>query len=193
MSAAEIRAQEAGFVRLVAAVPLHANTEAVGAVLRLGPIGWTKVSDADGTRRFVVDLRLRLGTDYAGLMTFRKAAYVDLGPVIERHGLVTAEITWRAAGAAPLFPVFAGELHADPDELSVGGLYAPPGGMVGRLADRTLLHVAATGTARWLLGELDRLALGAAAGTAAQGALSRTGLPGGGVPQRRPPGCGAEG
>jgi hypothetical protein len=121
------------------------------------------VSDGGEPRRFLVDLRLRLGTDHAGLVTFRKAAYVDLGSVTEAHGVFNAEISWQAAGAAPLFPVFAGELQVDAGEVSIQGLYAPPGGIVGRLADRTLLHVAATGTARWLLAELDRLALGAAA------------------------------
>ena len=162
MSAGELQIEEAGFVRLAAAVPLHADAAAVGAVLRAGPPGWSPVSQGH-PRRFLLDLRLRLGTDHAGLVTFRKAAYVDLGPVIEHEGVVSAEISWQAAGAAPLFPVFAGELEVDASEVSIQGLYAPPGGVVGRLADRTLLHIAATGTARWLLAELDRLALGAAA------------------------------
>ena len=162
MSAGEIPFEEAGFVRLAAAVPLHADADAVGAVLRAGPPGWTPISDAGDPRRFLVDLRLRLGTDHAALVTFRKAAYVDLGRVTELDGVFTAEISWQAAGAAPLFPVFSGHLHVDAAELSVQGLYAPPGGVVGRLADRALLHVAASGTARWLLSELDRLALGAA-------------------------------
>jgi hypothetical protein len=34
------------------------------------------------------------------------------------------------------------------DELRIDGLYAPPGGMLGRVADRVLLHVAANATAR---------------------------------------------
>ena len=57
---------------------------------------------------------------------------------------------------APLFPVFAGTLRARGSELSVDGLYAPPGGVVGRVADRLLLHLAANATARWLLGEIAR-------------------------------------
>jgi hypothetical protein len=36
-------------------------------------------------------------------------------------------------------------------------MYAPPGGAIGRLADRALLHLAASGTAKWLLHEIDRL------------------------------------
>ncbi len=163
MSAGQVPLEDAGFVRLAAAVPLHADAAAVAALLRAGPPGWSAVSDGGEPRRFLVDLRLRLGTDHAGLVTFRKAAYVDLGSVTEADGVFNAEISWQAAGAAPLFPVFAGELQVDAGEVSIQGLYAPPGGIVGRLADRTLLHVAATGTARWLLAELDRLALGAAA------------------------------
>jgi hypothetical protein len=49
------------------------------------------------------------------------------------------------------------------EELSISGWYAPPGGVVGRAADRALLHIAAEGTARWLLGELDRAAAGPSA------------------------------
>jgi hypothetical protein len=43
--------------------------------------------------------------------------------------------------------------------MRIEGLYAPPGGVVGRVADRMLLHVAANGTARWLLREIDRAAV----------------------------------
>ena len=46
--------------------------------------------------------------------------------------------------------------------MTIGGWYAPPGGALGQVADRALLHLAAEGTARWLLGELDRVARRAA-------------------------------
>jgi len=36
-------------------------------------------------------------------------------------------------------------------ELRLEGWYAPPGGLIGRVADRVLLRIAARGTARWLL------------------------------------------
>ncbi len=154
----------AGYVRLTASVPLHADPDAVVAVLRNGPSGWVERPPVAGYRRYAVDLRLRLGGVEAGLTTFRKAAYVDVGPVRQADdgGHVT-EISWRAATAAPLFPVFSGELHVGAETLTITGLYAPPGGPVGVLADRALLHVAANGTARWLLREIDRVALGAAA------------------------------
>lgn len=151
-----------GYVRLAASVPMRADAGAVAAVLAAGPDGWEERTGVPGYRRFAVDLRLRLGSDSAALTTFRKAAFVDIGEMHTVANGYLAEIAWRAASAAPLFPVFSGELRLGPDRLSVSGLYAPPGGVVGRIADRALLHVAASGTARWLLGELDRAALGAA-------------------------------
>jgi hypothetical protein len=154
---------DAGYVGLSASVPLHADPVAVAAVLGEGPAGWDERPAVPGYRRYAVDLRLRLGGDGAGLTTFRKAALVDIGPVRAADGGYMAEIGWRAATAAPLFPVFAGEILIGPDALTLSGLYAPPGGVVGLLADRALLHVAAGGTARWLLREIDRVALGAAA------------------------------
>lgn len=159
MAAADLTRTEDGFVHLAAAVPLRADPEAVAATLERGVAGWEERPAVDGIRRYAVDLRLRLGGPGAALSTFRKAAFVDIGELRRGTGPPEAEIQWRAATAAPLFPVFAGLIRIGPDELSISGLYAPPGGVVGRIADRALLHVAATGTARWLLGEIQREAL----------------------------------
>jgi len=152
-----------GYVRLSVAAPLRADPKAVASVLTDGPDGWQERVAVPGYRRYAVDLRLRLGGDGAGLTTFRKGAYVDIGPVRPADGGYVVEISWRAATAAPLFPVFSGELEVRLDALTVSGLYAPPGGPMGLLADRAVLHVAARGTARWLLRELDRAAVAAAA------------------------------
>ncbi len=120
----------------------------------LGP----EVADAPaGMHRHQADLRLRV-SERPSLVTFGKAAYVDLGPVESLGDGWQVEVSWRAATLAPLFPVFSGMLVARADELSVSGWYAPPGGVIGRVADRALLHIAAEGTARWLIGELDRAA-----------------------------------
>ena len=94
------------------------------------------------------------------LTTLRKAAYLDLGRTRRTATGWQAEIGWRASTAAPLFPVFSGWLSIGPDEMRIDGLYAPPGGALGRAADRVLLHVAANATARWVLGEIDRAAAG---------------------------------
>jgi hypothetical protein len=110
-----------------------------------------------GMRRHQADLRLRV-SDRPSLVTFGKAAYVDLGPVHPLDDGWQVEVSWRASTLAPLFPVFSGTIVARRGELTLSGWYAPPGGVVGRVADQALLHVAANGTARWVLGELDRAA-----------------------------------
>jgi hypothetical protein len=110
-----------------------------------------------GLRRHQADLRLRV-SDHPSLVTFRKAAYVDVGPIQPLSDGWEVEVGWRASALAPLFPVFSGMITLRGGELSLSGWYAPPGGSVGRVADHALLHLAAEGTARWLLGELERAA-----------------------------------
>lgn len=101
--------------------------------------------------RHLVDLELRIG-DQDSRIAFRKAAYVDVGPVRgDRSELLRLGISWRAAGLTPLFPVFSGTLSWSAGELRLSGYYAPPGGGIGVVADRLLLNVAARGTARVLL------------------------------------------
>ena len=150
-----------GYVRLAASRPLGAPLDRVAAII--GPeasswLGDPVSSSTGGLRRYETDMRLRVGGEGTGLTTFRKAAYLDLGTPVRAVGGWEVEIGWRASSAAPLFPVFSGRLRVNPREIAIEGLYAPPGGMVGRVADRLLLHVAATGTARWLLDEIDRAA-----------------------------------
>lgn len=153
-----------GFVRLVSSIPLRSDRDRVAAMLDEGSTPWAEglvaLPATSEFRRYAVDLRLRVNGPGAALATFRKAAYLDLGR--PRRTVIgwEAEISWRASSAAPLFPVFSGWLIIGPDELRIEGLYAPPGGVFGRVADRMLFHVAANGTARWLLNEIDRAALG---------------------------------
>ena len=97
------------------------------------------------------------------MTTFRKAAYLDLGTPVRTDDGWELDISWRAATGAPLFPVFAGKLVVQAGTMRIEGIYAPPGGVIGRVADRVLLHVAANATARWLLAEIDRAAVGEAA------------------------------
>ena len=97
-------------------------------------------------------------TDAPPLVTFRKAAYVDIGPLRALNEGWQAEIGWQAASLAPLFPVFAGTIVIRSGELTLSGSYAPPGGVIGRAADRALLHIAAEGTARWFLARVDEAA-----------------------------------
>ena len=161
VAAADMRDLPDGFVRLVASVRLRSDPDRVAAVLAEGgPWADERVDHPESgeMRRFEVDLRLRVGGESAALTTFSKAAYVDLGRPRRTPTGWEVEIGWRASSAAPLFPVFSGWLAINPSELRVDGIYAPPGGVVGRVADRMLLHVAANATARWLLDEIDRAA-----------------------------------
>src|SRR3989304_3619664 len=101
----------------------------------------------------------RLAVSVPAVVTRRRAAAV-LGT--ERTawaggalgGPLSIGLSWRAAGLAPLFPVFAGTLTWTDGELQLVGVYAPPGGEIGLVADRLVLNVAARGTARWLLGRI---------------------------------------
>lgn len=104
--------------------------------------------------RYLVDLELRV-SEQTSRITFRKAAYVDVGPASgQRPGPIRVPISWRAAGMAPLFPVFSGTLSWIDDELRLDGYYAPPGGGLGLVADRLLLNVAARATGRLLLARI---------------------------------------
>ena len=108
-----------------------------------------------GVDRFLIDLELRV-SEQTPRIVFRKAAYLDLGRVsAEAAGPIRVAISWRAAGLAPLFPVFSGSLTWDDGELRLDGYYAPPGGGLGIVADRLLLNVAARGTAGLLLERIE--------------------------------------
>ncbi|MCC6618053.1 MAG: hypothetical protein IT341_03325 [Chloroflexi bacterium] len=160
MSARADRASELrGLVRLAATEPLGADPDRVAAMLASDP-PWASLvahpSEVPGLRRYALDLRLRLGGEGARFTTFSKAALLDIGTPARTASGWAVECGWRASSAAPLFPVFSGKLLIEPGELAIDGLYAPPGGVIGRVADRMLLQVAANGTARWLLGEIDR-------------------------------------
>jgi hypothetical protein len=151
-----------GFVRLAAAVRTDGDPDRLAAELEdgSGPFRGELLAHPAGAdlRRVAIDLRLRIGGETAGLTTFSKAAYLDFGQPRRTPDGWEAEIGWRASTGAPLFPVFSGWLTMGGGELRIDGLYAPPGGAIGRVADRMLLHVAANATARWLLNEIERAA-----------------------------------
>lgn len=146
----------AGTSRLSARAPAKVSRGRALAVLGGdGRAGWLgeaiAPAGADERERHLVDLELRVGEQMPSV-TFRKAAYVDVGPArAPRLEPIEMTISWQAAGLAPLFPVFSGTLSWADDELSLDGYYAPPGGGIGIVADRLLLNVAARGTARLLL------------------------------------------
>lgn len=149
------------FVPLRASTLLRVDARDVVAALAGTDAAWlpgaTELAAVNSLRRFAVDLRFRVGPGDLSLLTFRKAALLDLGSPQRGADGWAAEIGWRASGAAPLFPVFSGQLKIGPVQLMIDGLYAPPGGSLGRVADRVLLHIAAQATARWLLEQVNRM------------------------------------
>jgi hypothetical protein len=113
---------------------------------------------APGLRRVETDLAFGLSSSGEALQ-FRKAAIVDLGVIAERDGVCAGRVEWRASSFAPLFPAFAGTVTVHDGGLHLDGAYAPPGGGVGLLIDKTVLHHVARRTAIWFLDRLiDRLA-----------------------------------
>lgn len=100
--------------------------------------------------RVETDLAFTMGAD-GRTLTFSKAALVDIGPLRDTPDGAVADIGWQASSLAPLFPVFAGRLVVGPTRIRLVGEYAPPGGGVGLLVDRAILHHFAQRTARWLL------------------------------------------
>ena len=111
-----------------------------------------------GRRRVETDLTYALSDD-PRILTFRKAALVDIAAITGDDGTCTGIVEWRAATLAPLFPVFAGTVRVHDGGLVLEGGYAPPGGGVGLLVDRAILHHFAERTAAWFLDRLmDELA-----------------------------------
>jgi hypothetical protein len=103
-----------------------------------------------GTRRYLSDLSFPV-RERAPQLTFKKAAYVELGEIRSTPEGCVVEISWQSSSLAPLFPVFAGHLTIGAKELRLEGYYAPPGGGIGAALDRAFLNIAARGTARWFL------------------------------------------
>lgn len=113
-------------------------------------LGTPIASARAGTRRYLTDLSLPV-REHSPQLTFKKAAYVDLGEARAVSDGCEVEISWQSSSLAPLFPVFAGRLKLTPTEIRLEGFYAPPGGEFGAVLDRAFLNIAARGTARWFL------------------------------------------
>jgi len=147
LEAAELESSVALHVALPARINLDRVAVAFGS--ETAWLGEPVLPATSDTRLFACDLELRVLPDRRA--TFRKSAVVGLGePVRDQSGWVVP-IEWRAATHAPLFPVFAGHLRLTARHLELDGQYLPPGGTVGYVVDRLLLHVAANGTGRWFL------------------------------------------
>lgn len=144
--------QTAGVVKLRLTLPARLDLGRVPATFG-GPeadwLGQRVSEEASELRRFSCDLELRVGPDRRA--TFRKSAIVSLGALARLDDAWVVPIEWRAATLTPLFPVFVGRLRLSAEWIELNGLYAPPGGTIGLLLDRALLHHAARATGRWFL------------------------------------------
>lgn len=141
-------------VRLRLRLPAKIDPLRIPEVLGAPELSWLgeKLGEDAGRRQFACDLELRVRPEARA--TFHKSAIVGLGtPQATAAGWVVP-CEWRAAGMAPLFPVFAGWLRFDRDGITIEGFYAPPLGVIGYVLDRALLGMAARGTARWFLRRL---------------------------------------
>jgi hypothetical protein len=155
MSLGRESAELSGTVRLRVRQVARVDLDRVAGALGGPEASWLgeRAPDASpGVRRFYCDLELQVSP--ARWAVFRKSAIVGLGEPRPDHEGWVVPIEWRAATLAPLFPVFAGHLRLRADRIELAGRYAPPGGAVGYVLDRTLLGVAARGTGRWLLGRV---------------------------------------
>jgi hypothetical protein len=159
--------QTAGVVRLRLTLPARLDLRRVPAAFGGPDADWLgrRVSE-DGTvpRRFSCDLELRVGRDQR--VTFARSAIVSFGTPQPTASTWVVPIEWRAATLTPLFPVFVGRLRLRADLIELDGLYAPPGGAIGLLLDRALLHFAARATGRWFVQKAIAALGGASVGVA---------------------------
>jgi hypothetical protein len=112
-------------------------------------------ADQPELRQVETDLAFNLAEEPRTL-TFRKAALVALAPRWADDGSCEGVVQWRASTFAPLFPVFSGVLTVHDGGLHLDGVYAPPGGQLGLLVDRSLLQQFARRTAIWFLDRLSQ-------------------------------------
>lgn len=160
--------REQSVARLEASRSLHSDPAALCRALMepawLGRVVGPPPGQPD-LLRVEADLAFVLHTDRR-VLTFRKAALVDIGVVSLDEQGCAGDIGWQAASFAPLFPVFAGRLVVQPTGLHLRGVYAPPSGDIGLLIDRMFLHYFAQRTADWFL---DRLVANATLARGSQG------------------------
>jgi len=111
--------------------------EQVALSMRSGPQGWIPdlVEAPDG----------RVLCSIAVSPWLVRQAKVGVGPPRSGDGWLSVPVSWCAAEADVLFPVFVGEVRAKrlPEartELCLVGSYQPPLGPVGELVDHAVLH-----------------------------------------------------
>ena len=97
-----------------------------------------------------VKLLSELGFD-VGKRRIRRPIEVKLGDPTRTAGVTLLPVRWRAANKASLFPELEGQLEIaklglTTTQVGLSASYEPPLGLVGKIADRALLHRVAEAT-----------------------------------------------
>lgn len=101
------------------------------------------------------ELRAKVGP--AGLpRMLQRTVSIELSPIRRLSDRTLIGFRWQSTSRGGVFPGLEGDLEVAPfglsaAELVVRGCYDPPGGILGREADRLLLHRLAESTVRALL------------------------------------------
>ncbi len=99
-----------------------------------------------------VELLSELGFD-VGTRRIGRRIEVKLGAPQRTAGVTLVPVHWRAAAKAGLFPALEGQLEIaklglTTTQVGLSASYEPPLGLVGKIADRALLHRVAEVTVR---------------------------------------------
>ena len=110
---------------------------ATGAQKWMPALAW--MSNGQGQR-----LLSELGFE-VGKRPMARRIEVELGALRPMGGVTLLPIRWKAASHAGLFPGLEGQLEMAPigkttTQLSLSASYEPPFGVLGRIADRALMH-----------------------------------------------------
>lgn len=116
--------------------------EDVTAVLAGGPREWFARLDALG--------KSAVGPEVAGIVLRKKVA-VEVGRAVTTGDWTQIPVTWKATFIEKLFPVMVGKMELAPvdartTKLTVGGMYEPPLGPLGRQLDNAFMHTVAEAT-----------------------------------------------
>ena len=96
----------------------------------------------------------------AGRMRVEKGVVVEVGAAQTLGGKTILPMTWTPGNPSRLFPkleadIEVSEFGAERTQLAISARYRPPIGLVGRVVDRTMLHLVAEATIKDFL---DRVA-----------------------------------
>lgn len=124
-------------------VELDLPFAAVEETLLRAPQEWLPgvVAEANGHgEQLLADLGIQ-----AGGKEVSKRGELEIGRPRRLGSATHLPITWRATGVPGLFPTLEADIEVAPlgerrTQLSISGTYDPPLGLLGRVADRALLH-----------------------------------------------------